>query len=176
VLEFTQKKLTTVSIHLKKCVPIYWLILLGQGILCVHASRLAPPAWSAKRKSRVSFTYKNGNVRNLTNGHISRPGHPRAILTCPTSCQPARERERAKLVYLVVTFSLPLLHFCQSAQRCQAAKRTSSVGEREREQSQPSSFSSASGWTKVLEFTQKNSPEKPSVIIIHLQKMEMSEI
>jgi hypothetical protein len=118
------KKLTCVSIHSKKCVPICWLIWLGQGVLCVQASRLTslPPAHqsgpSGKEKCYHSLT-KNRNVRNLTKEHISRPGHPRAVLTPPTSCQSAREkeggRERAKLVYLVVAFSL--LQCCASAIR-----------------------------------------------------------
>jgi hypothetical protein len=86
------KNLTSVSIHLKKCVPIYWLILLGQEILCVQASRLAslPPAHQSGQPNGNAKCYhhsltKHGNVRNLTNGHISRLGHPRAILTRPTS-------------------------------------------------------------------------------------------
>jgi hypothetical protein len=94
------KKLTSVSIHLKKCVPINWLILLGQEILCVQASQLASllPAHQSglpnrKAKCNHHSLTKKGNVRNLTNGHISRLGHPRAILTPPTSCQPAGERE-----------------------------------------------------------------------------------
>jgi hypothetical protein len=59
------KKLTSVSIHLKKCVLICWLILCGQGNLCVQASRLAslPPAHqsgqpSGKAKCYYSLTKK----------------------------------------------------------------------------------------------------------------------
>jgi hypothetical protein len=103
------KKFTSACIHFIKCVPICWRTWLGQGILCVQASRLAslPPASqsgpSGKAKCHHHSLTKNGNVRNLTNGHISCLGHPRAILKRPTSCQSARrtassvgERERAK--------------------------------------------------------------------------------
>jgi hypothetical protein len=53
------KKLTSVSIHFKKCVPICWLILLSQGNLCLQASRLAslPPAHqSGQLSGKLSVT------------------------------------------------------------------------------------------------------------------------
>jgi hypothetical protein len=128
VLEFTQKKLTSVRIYFKKCVPICWLIWLGQGILSVQALRLAslPPAHQSgpSGKAKCHSLTKNGNVRRLTNERISLHGHPRAILTRPASCQSATHGEGAKPVYLVVVFSF--LKCCQSAKQTKQQKKKSS--------------------------------------------------
>jgi hypothetical protein len=61
------KKFARARIHLTKTC---WLNWLGQGILCVQASRLAslPPAHQSgpSRKVECHSLTKNGNVKNLT--------------------------------------------------------------------------------------------------------------
>jgi hypothetical protein len=103
-------------VHLVGC-PKYWPIRQGcvarDAVLClvgwvevsVLAAQCQPQAWHQPNgKAECHSLTKNENDRDLTNGHISHLGHSRAILSRPTSCQPAGEREREKLVYLVVAF------------------------------------------------------------------------